>query len=257
MRAGRPVVWRARQHRKGLGAAAQGTGAPELPVWRRPAYNWIIGACFAVGSLLFMLGSLLSLVPGAIAPPALVTNSIFFLGSIPFTVAGFLQNFQAANAPAVGRRRKPVGEPIALIGWKPKNLGWLSTFAQFIGTVAFNVSTFDAIVARGGWRTQDLDVWTPTMVGSVMFLASGYLAFIEAGHNYWSWRPKDLAWQIGFINLLGCLFFMIAGVLSFVPAGSEPQWIVPVSTIQLMLGALGFFIAALLMMRESRTAGSG
>ena len=51
------------------------------------------------------------------------------------------------------------------------------------------------------------------MIGSVMFLASGYLAFIEVGHKYWSWRPRDLAWQIGFINLLGCIFFMIAGVL--------------------------------------------
>ena len=50
---------------------------------------------------------------------------------------------------------------------------------------------------------------------------------------------------------------MIAGVLSFVPAGSEPHWIVPASNIQLMLGALGFFIAALLMMRESGATGSG
>ena len=146
LRAGRHVVWRARQHRKGLGATAPATDAAGLPVWRRPAYNWITGACFAAGSMLFMLGSLLLLVPDAIAPSELVTlNGLFFLGSIPFTVAGFLQNFQAANAPAFGRRRKPAGVRIALIGWKPNDLGWLSTFAQLIGTVAFNVSTFDAI----------------------------------------------------------------------------------------------------------------
>ncbi len=257
MRAGRPVVWRARQHCKGVGATTQATDAAGLPVWRRPAYDWITGACFAVGSLLFMLGSLFSLMPGDLAPSVHATNIVFFLGSIPFTIAGYLQLFQAANAPdfIAARETARPGGAIALFGWKPRDLGWLSSFTQFVGTLAFNVSTFDGIVVSSGVRMQDIAVWAPDMVGSVMFLVSGYLAFIESSHGYWSWRPRDLAWQIVFVNLLGCIFFMTAGILAYVPGGPEAAWIPDLANGHLLLGALGFFVGAVLSMRESRLAG--
>jgi len=252
-RAGKAIVWLARRHRKGLDATAPSKGAVTQPFWQRPGYNWSTGAAFAIGSFLFMLGSVLTLLPAGIAPSGFAINVVFFSGSIPFTIAGYMQHFQAANAAGFAAGQIASRRRIVLVGWNPRSIGWLSTFTQFIGTVAFNISTFDAIVTAAGWRIQDIAVWTPDMVGSTLFLVSGYLAFVESSHGYWSWQPRDLAWQIVFVNLLGCIFFMTAGILSYVPPGSEPSWIVALSNVHLLLGALGFLVGALLTMREARS----
>lgn len=244
---GAQVRWRARQHRKGLLRHPDQSG---VPVWQRPAYNWWTGLAFSIGSMLFMLGAALSLIPNSLS--ATQIGIIFFSGSIPFTTAGFLQNFQAANAADFSPDAPHSPERTHLLGWRPDNLGWLSTFTQFVGTVAFNFNTFDAIDPAAEWYLQDLTIWLPGMLGSVLFLVSGYLAFMETSHAYWSWKPRDLDWQIVFINFLGCIFFMTAGILAYVPKGTEPNWIVDLANIHLWIGALCFLLGALLMMRESR-----
>lgn len=255
---GRQILWRSRQHRKGLLRRERAQEGATAPVWQSARYNWVTGLLFAVGAFLFMLGSVFTLLPPTLgAPSALVTAITFFLGSVPFTLAGYMQHFQAANAPEFSVLPQAGARRVTLIGWHPRNAGWLSTFTQFVGTVAFNFNTFDAIHAPAGWLAQDIAIWMPGFVGSVLFLVSGYLAFIEAGHAYWSWRPKDLDWQIVFVNLLGCIFFMTAGVLAYVPQGPEPGWIPVAANVHLWLGALGFFVGALLLMRESRLADAG
>jgi hypothetical protein len=253
---GRRIVRLARQHRKGLARPA--SGDDDRPFWHLPGYNWSMGAIFALGSLLFMVGSVFSLLPRDAAPPLTVINVVFLLGSIPFTIAAYLQHFQAANVGSLVSRSRtgPRRAKIALIGWDPGSPGWLSTFTQFIGTLAFNISTLDAIVVAGGWQTQDVAVWAPDMIGSFMFLVSGYLAFIEASHRYWSWKPAELDWQIVFVNLIGCIAFMTAGILSYVPRHTEATWVPDVSNIHLLLGATCFFIGSLLTMRESQSARS-
>lgn len=253
---GRHIIWRAREHRKGLRLKARALENRPVPFWQTRAYNRYTGLFFAIGSLLFMLGCVLALIPAATAPPAFVTNITFFAGSIPFTIAGYLQHFQSANAEAFAPGPAPrlPDRHISLIGWQPDSAGWISTFAQALGTIAFNFNTFDAIVAPGGWHAQDLAVWAPGMIGSVLFLISGYLSFIETSRSFWSWHPKNLAWRIVFINLLGCILFMIASTLAYVPKGPEAWWIVDVSNIHLFLGSLCFFIGALLSIRESALA---
>ncbi|WP_202913470.1 hypothetical protein [Acuticoccus sediminis] len=262
---GRPFVWRAREHRKGTKPAARGLDAAALPFWQRPFYNWLTGLLFAVGAFLFLAGSTMTLAPETFGGAStMAINVVFFLGSIPFTTAGYLQHFQAANAPAfhpdpavastaaaaATRRRGRV----ALIGWHPHSPGWISTFTQFVGTVAFNFNTGDALLAPEGWLVRELAIWGPDLVGSGLFLVSGYLAYIEAGHAYWSIRPRDLDWWIVTINLLGCAAFMASAVLAFIPSGPEPLWITAASTATLWLGALCFLVGALLLMRESRLA---
>lgn len=246
---GRRALWRARQSRKGLLRHPDQT---EVPFWHKPAYNWWIGLLFAVGSLHFIGAAVLSMVPTSL--PLWQIGLVFFLGSIFFTTAGFLQNLQAANAPDFSPAPPtPVkARELQLIGWRPSNLGWLSTITQFAGTVMFNFNTFDAIVPPPDWYIADLTIWLPGMIGSVLFLISGSLAFMEISHAYWSWKPKDLDWQIAFANLLGCIFFMTAGILAYIPRGPEPGWIATVANLHLCLGALGFLTGALLMMRESK-----
>ena len=250
-RHGREVIWRARQHRKGL--QRHGRGAAR-PVWQRPGYNAATAGCFAVGSVLFMLGAGLSLVSNPLSPVQIA--GVFFAGSIPFTLGGFLQNFQAANASAFS----PAGEPapdrrVRILGWRPHSLGWLSSVTQFVGTVAFNFNTFDAIHPITGWYDQDITIWVPGMIGSVLFLVSGYLAFMETSHGYWSWRPAALDWWIVTVNLLGCIFFMTAAISAFIPAGTAPAWVGDVVNVHLWLGGACFLIAALLSIVESRQAG--
>lgn len=249
---GHHFVWLARRWRKGL---AGSLGAQERgPFWRTPAYNWSNAALFAVGSLLFMLGSVLSLLPSADAPHILTINIVFFAGSVPFTIAAYMQHFQAANAPefapgtdaTTGRRR------ISLIGWHPRSAGWWSTIAQFVGTIDFNVNTFDALHAPRGWFADDVVVWLPGMLGSILFLVSSYLAFVETSHAYWSWRPASLDWQIVFANLAGSVAFMTASTLAYDPPGPEAAWLTDVANVHLFVGALGFLIGAALMMKESR-----
>ena len=244
-------VWIARAARKGFTGTIQ--AQERGPVWRRPEYNRSVAALFALGSLLFMLGSALSLVPAAAAPPSAVVNMIFFAGSVPFTIAAYLQHFQSANAPEF--TPDPAAHPgrpsVSFIGWHPRSAGWWSTVTQLVGTLDFNVNTFDALHAPDGWLAQDLVIWIPGMLGSIMFLVSSYLAFIETSHGYWSWNPTNLAWQIAFANLAGSVAFMTASTLAYVPQGPEAGWIADVANVHLFLGALGFLIGAVLMIRES------
>ena len=255
-RHGRLIVWRARQHRKGLEHEARGLDPAHAPFWQTRRYNWITGAVFAVGAFLFMAGCFLTLLQElGIALSAFQVNLVFFLGSIPFTTAGYLQHFQSANAAPLDR--KPPVHPdrrIRLIGWQPRSPGWLSTITQFVGTIAFNFNTFDALRGPSGWVLQDLAIWLPGMIGSVLFLVSAYLAYIEVSHAYLSWRPKDLDWWITAINLAGCIAFMIASTMAWFPSGPEAAWIPAVSNANLWFGALCFFVGAVLLMRESRQA---
>lgn len=223
--------------------------------WRKAhlgaALNRPIGALFAVGSLLFALGSALSLWPAladAASMGALAVNATYFAGSIPFTLAAALQWFQAANAApfdadSVERRQ--------VFAWRPHDIGWLSCALQFAGTLLFNLNTWDALRPPAHWLAQDLAIWAPDLLGSVLFLASGYLAFIETCHAHGAWRPRDLAWWITVTKLFGCAAFMISALLAFVPRHAGTLPLATGATAFTLLGALGFLLGSLLLWREA------
>ena len=196
--------------------------------------NWWIGSVFALGSLLFLLGSALSLNPSMALRLTMGTaavNRLFALGSIPFTTAAYLQLFQAANA---GRSSR---QPIRWFGWRPRELGWLSCALQFPGTILFNINTIAALDGRLTWLGQDGLVWVPDLLGSLLFVASGWLAFLETCHGHGFWRPGSLSWWVTVLNLLGCIGFMgaaLTGLMLFT-----------------LLGALGFLIGSLLLLPEA------
>lgn len=254
--AGRKIIWRAREQRKGLLRAARALEHLPVPFWQTRFYNRQMGAAFAIGSSLFILGSLICFVPDASAELTALANIIFFLGSIPFTVAAYMQHFQAANAEPFSRdpeKQAPIKD-IRLIGWKPHDLGWLSTLTQFIGTLAFNVSTLGGVKITNSWVLEDAVVWVPDMIGSILFLISAYLAFIEANHSLWRWNPKDLSWQIVFVNLVGCIAFMLSACTAYVLPDGPKHWVSLYSNGHLLAGAVCFLIGALLTIRESRAA---
>ena len=262
-------AWQSRHHRKGLSVfeplellplhALIGRG-----LWMPKDLNWWIGVIFAFGSALFVAGSVRVIesslgrleFPDPDLIQSLDPNLIFFAGSIPFTAAAYLQLFQAANAgdPAASDRLAPKHR--AVFGWKPGEIGWLSCALQFLGTLLFNANTFDALLPELGRLQQNLAVWAPDFVGSMLFLASGYLAFGETCHTYWAWKPQSLSWWITFTNLLGCIAFMISAFFAFVPKEAPPFNAALVSLFFTLLGAFGFLAGSLLMLAEASDAAS-
>ena len=225
-------------------------------MWLPTRLNWWIGAVFALGAALFAVGALLCLFPEISARLSLSNeqvNSIFFAGSIPFTTAAWLQLTQSANAGSLSHAGESRGRRYAVFGWYPTDAGWLSCALQFAGTLLFNINTFDAMVPPQNWQTQEVSIWLPDVVGSVFFLVSGYLAFIETCHRHWAWLPHLLAWRISFINLLGCMFFMISALFSFVTPHPVSVDTTDLSLLFTLLGAIAFFIGAILLLPEAAT----
>lgn len=253
---GKQIVWLSRMHRKGLMFRDQVIAPENVPFWQTESYNRHIGVAFAVGAALFALASVLMFI--SIHHPALtnLTNLTFFLGSVPFTIAASLQHLQSANSSVASPISRPAStrQTFRLIGWEPRSAGWWSSFSQWLGTIAFNISTFNAIAAPDQKLLDTLEVWAPNFEGSVLFLVSGYLAYIEVSNTYWSWRPKSLSWQIVFINLLGCIAFMISAVA---PIATKPEtlvWFLTYSNTYTLIGAICFFIGAVLLVKESDQA---
>lgn len=254
---GSRLVVQSRHHRKGLllAEAEEVLTAGEWwlrCLWMPRQLNWWIGTIFALGSFLFALGSVLTLIPELAWDWDLKSNTInaiFFAGSIPFTTAGYLQLYQAANAPSFSALGKPPSRRVALFGWKPGEIGWLSCALQFAGTLLFNFNTFDAMQPSPNPFFQAWLIWMPDIAGSILFLLSGYLAFIETCHSHGAWRPRNLSWWLTFVNLLGCLAFMISAIFAFVPAGSPGTPVIAVGFT--LLGAVGFFVGSFLMLPEA------
>lgn len=251
--------WLSRKHRKNLIAReiglAEAVGKLLIRcLWMPRELNWWIGSVFALGASLFAIASIFSLAPDLAASLSLTgsqVNAIYFAGSIPFTTAAYLQLFQAANSGALPDEDPEQLGRLKIFGWKPASVGWLSCALQFAGTILFNFNTFDAMLPSLSWFQIDLLVWIPNFLGSILFLASGYLAFIETGHRYWAWRPGNLSWWIVLINLLGCIGFMISAVLALTLPHSTAPWRETLSVAFTLQGAICFFLGAVLMFPET------
>jgi hypothetical protein len=217
---GRVVHWQARAHRK-----AHGRGL-----------TWWTALLFAVGSVCFVVGPLPAY---AEAVGARADAYTFFVGSLFFTTAGYLTYVQVVRED--GHR---------WFGWMPRHLGFWAASIQLVGTLYFNVTTFAGLFDVPADLANRI-VWRPDALGSVCFLVASALAFVEAGHRWWSWRPGERDWHITALNLWGSVFFGLSAVgAHYDPSGS-------ISHVQLanggtVLGAVCFLVASLLMMGEGR-----
>ncbi|HEX6889012.1 MAG TPA: hypothetical protein VF143_12975 [Candidatus Nanopelagicales bacterium] len=220
---GTEVEWSARTHRK---TAPAGRGL-----------TWRIGLLFAIGSTCFLLGPIPAYA-SLVGPRA--TGMTYFVGSLFFTTAAFLSYAQVVRQ--AGHR---------WFGWTPWLMGFWATLIQFAGTLEFNVTTAAALLSLDPSQAQRL-VWRPDALGSVCFLVSSVIAFAEAGHRWFSWRPGHRDWYITALNLWGSVFFGISAVGAWVlPDGSsyDEAW----ANGGTFLGAACFLVASILMMPEART----
>src|SRR5689334_12842445 len=124
--------------------------------------TWWTGLLFAIGSTCFLVGPL----PGFIQlVGSAADGTVFFVGSIFFTSAAFLQYLAASGG----------GERLRL-GFDLRSSEWWSAAVQLVGTVYFNVNTFRAMQESFDTSNVDRLVWFPEAIGSVCFLISGVIA---------------------------------------------------------------------------------
>ena len=242
---GSVVTWESRLHRKLHNRLDRSRGSTW---WAPGAIGWWIGVLFMVGSLCFALGAL----PGYVDLVGTDADNItFFVGSVFFTSAGFLQYLEVANVSRT--TTGPVRQRIRVFTWEPRRIDWLASTVQLVGTLFFNVSTFHAM--QGGLDATSTNklVWRPDVFGSVCFLVASALAWLEVGHRWRSWRPRVVSWWIALLNLAGSVAFGISALAAKVVSSSGELRNVELVNLGTFLGAVGFLVGAFLLLPE-RTA---
>jgi len=247
---GSQVRWRSRGHRKGRGASHQGAlgGSGEERVWWRPRMRaWWMSVLFAVGSLCFAVAAIASQWASSPRPAIGVT---FFVGSIFFTCASYLQYSEAVN---VDHRLQPRSGPRRWrpASWEPNRIDWLAASIQLVGTVFFNISTFTAMKHGLSTGQSNRRVWAPDALGSICFLVSSELAYAEVCHRWICLRRRSLSWAIVALNLMGSIAFGAAAIASLLEPSSGEPISARVANAGTALGGLCFLIGALALMPEA------
>ncbi len=201
---------------------------------------------FIIGSSLFALGA----VPFYAEAVGLHWCGVtFFVGSLFFTCAAFLQYREAVDAlPAVGATRRR-----SFRVWAPRNLVWLAGALQLAGTLWFNWSTANALLVNLSAALAEQRVWRPDALGSVAFLASSAVALRYAGRGAIAGRPKPRTWTIGVINVAGSVAFGVSAVAAFVLPSSGDAWNAGLANLGTLVGALFFLTGAVLMLSPEST----
>ena len=228
--------------------------SPWSRLWAPRRLAWWIAVLFIFGSACFAYGAFAANWP-RVPPQAMATGAVvgivFFIGSLFFTTAAVLQLLEAINGDVANAGAGRAGDRAAWrwFAWRPRNAGYLSSLIQFAGTLLFNFNTGDALLHGLTWVEQDALIWGPDMVGSICFLAASYLALIEISHGWWSFEPRQVAWWVVIINLLGSVAFQVSAFYGFYTPSPEPGWAWD-ANLWTLVGALCFFVASYLMIPE-------
>ena len=200
--------------------------ASEHTWWAPGARAWWIGVLFMIGSACFALGS----VPGYLDAVGSAADGVtYFVGSIFFTSAAFLQFREAFGLSSVDR--------------------WAGG-VQFVGTIFFNFSTGHALVTNLTAAEANRTVWRPDALGSICFLVASELAVYALGRGWVPWYPRVRSWWIATINMVGSIAFGVSAVASYVVVDSGLMRNAERANRGTFVGAVCFFVGALLLLPE-------
>jgi hypothetical protein len=204
--------------------------APRLP--GRMAWDRWIAIGFAVGSACFVIGPF----PGFVQLVGTgADGAVFFAGSIFFTLAALLE----------------VRESTLRLGRWASDPSWWSAAIQFVGTLLFNLTTFEAMQEGLSEHQEKRLVWAPNFLGSAAFLVSGLLAYRVANRARRRSGRRDREWKMATVNLAGCVLFGISAVASYIVPSSGSILDLAAANWTTGLGALCFLAGALLLLRHS------
>ncbi len=233
-------IWKSRTYRKrDLSSPTHGWG-----VWWAPtSRSWWIGVLFAIGSFLFALGAVPSYARLVHRHADALT---FFVGSLFFTSAAFLQYRESAEAVlAFEKRTASLLEKGGLL-----RIGWLACLVQLVGTFFFNISTAGASLTHVSQETL-IDVsYRPDLFGSICFLVASLLAWIEVSDGWWSWSPGEYSWWVTVVNLLGSVAFGVSAIAPYLYSFHDSVKANNLSNLGTFVGAVFFLLGAVLLLPE-------
>lgn len=180
--------------------------------WDPREADWWVAVFFSIGSSCFILGA----TPGYAQLVGVDTdNTTYFIGSLFFTTAAWLQVLVSTGAIGRGIRTRRAAR-WRTVARAPRDPGWWAGIVQFAGTLCFNVSTFLALQHGLSAKEADRQVWAPDFFGSIAFLVASYLAYSVVRKPWITWRPKDLDWSVATLNMVGSIAFMASALAAFV-----------------------------------------
>ncbi|MFB6849392.1 hypothetical protein ACFCXS_31675 [Streptomyces sp. NPDC056373] len=255
---GGTAVWESRlARRRGVlavrqagAAAGRHTSADDLALGRIRRLNAIAAAAFVIGGLLFAAGAGVAQFGSG---DATTCASIYFTGGLFFTTGGYVSLLQVVNAP----RHIPGGEGrLVTRGWRwwsyePTRVDWLSTFVLFVGTLVFGVDLLDSFLQGLSVQQTNRLIWVPDVIGCMLFLISGHLAFVEICHG-----PRlcpgfrSLGWSIVAVNQLGSVLFMVSALAAYTRPATAGLASAGVANWGTLLGAVCFAVGGLLQFGE-------
>ena len=204
----------------------------------------LTGWGFAVGSLLFVVGVPLSLSTSSSAP--VVSGWTFFAGSVFFTTAATLQ---MTTSWRTVRRERAAGTVSAY-----DHAELTASWVQWIGTLAFNVTTLRAAVAATGAADPSAAaIWRPDAFGSVLFLVSSVIALVPEVRKHRHGHVRDRSWAIAASNMLGSVLFGISAVGAFTAPASGQLVSLSWDDWGCALGGVCFLFGALLLLPRRGT----
>ncbi len=250
---GAHVEWSSRRHRKGLGLRSP-DGHRLVALGRRwrgrpDDRSWWMGGCFAIGALCFAIGSTPTYFNDV--DPSVV-GWTFFIGSIFFTTAAYLQYHETLAAPEgiLAEAARP-GRIASLIGWTPRRLDWWAGIVQLIGTLFFNLTTWAATRDALTLVQERRLIWVPDVIGSICFLVASWLAYSEVNRGVAPRSDGSVGWWITAVNLAGSIAFGVAAITSRYLLSTGEVANTALVDLGTFVGALCFFCGAVLLPVES------
>jgi len=244
---GGTVEWSSRSHRKHASRLSR-VRRRELVHWAPHRASWWIAVLFAAGSTCFLIAPIPAFLR-LVGPVA--DGVVFFVGSLLFTTAAALQWLETINA---NRGPTQASGRLKVLTFEPGRIDWWSCGVQLLGTLFFNATTFRALQTGLDSPSYDRLVWRPDALGSICFLVSGYLAYVEVTGHLLGRPRRTLEYAIAAVNLLGCVAFGVSAVASYViPTTGNERNLAAVNTFT-ALGALCFLIGAILLLPEGARA---
>ena len=188
---------------------------------------------FAAGSLCFLIGPF----PGYVELVGPGVDAVtFFVGSLLFTAGGAMQSwlaFPERHSAGAGRA------------------GWWAAIVQSAGTLFFNATTFRALDTQLSDPAYNHLVWRPDALGSICFLVSGAIAYRASARHGWLPARGTAGWWEPGVNLLGCVFFGISAVASYVTPETGSMLDLAAVNWNTAAGAACFLICALATLRRA------
>lgn len=196
--------------------------------------NAVAATAFAIGGSLFCVGALLA--QANIGGPRLA-GVVFLCGGVFFTTGGYTSVLLAANGGGGAWR---------WWSFEPRRLDWASAFVLFVGTLYFGVSLLAALIGDLTTAQEHRLVWSPEVIGCVLFLVSGHLALLQLRRRRRCGQVARLDWSIAIANQVGSVLFMVAAIAAFVRPTTGDELAVGIANWGTFAGAACFAIAGVM-----------